>query len=126
MDTDTKIRLAEDFANQLTGVDRNEFKKWMEYLKVSNDVNRAMKLAELLSASPMLRERPQRSYALISSLHSNLIKVPLNERLEVLGYVSRILEGMLAQPSGVLKGHRISEAEIRRARQHGRRTEFRR
>jgi len=126
MDTDVKIKLAEDVANQLTGVDRNEFKKWIEYLKVSGDTNKAMRLAELLSRSQMLRERPQRSYALISSLKlDNLMKAPLNERLEVLGYASRILEGMLGRPSGVLRGYRISEEEIRRAREHGRRARFR-
>jgi len=125
MQTDEKIRLAEDIAHQLTGVDPNEFKKWVEYLKVQGDLSRAKELAKLLSQSAMLRGGPRRSYDLISSLKlDDLMKASPDERIEVLGYASRILEGMLAQTSGVLKGYRISQDDIRRARVYRRGASF--
>jgi hypothetical protein len=121
MTTDEKITLAEVLANELIGVERTEFEKWVEYIKAKQSLDRALKLANYLSSTPMLRSRPRRSYRRIYSVivrrKDQLLRLSINDLLEIFGYVERVLIGKFAKPiSGALKGVRVTEKEISKIR----------
>ncbi len=67
-------------------------------------MGKLLSLAKLLSNSPMLRERPQRTYQkiyeVLSKKRNQLEKMATTDALETFGYVSRILIGNLSKPIG--------------------------
>ncbi|MFQ6120962.1 MAG: hypothetical protein ACE5KE_13895 [Methanosarcinales archaeon] len=114
MDTDKKIKKAEELVEELVGVDRNEFKKWVNYLESKGDLNKGLKLAKLLSTTPMLRGMPQRTYGTIykvmSKRKNEFMQINFSESLEILGYAERIFIGNLSKSlKGYLKGVRVGK-----------------
>lgn len=94
MDTDKKVEIADEIYRRLVNVQRTEWNKWIQYFE-KNGWDKALKLAKLLSRSPMLRKRPQRNYekinVVISQERKKLEEIPREnpeELLEIFGYIS--------------------------------------
>jgi len=93
MDVDEKVRIAEKIANELVDVRRSEWMKWVEY-SMRHDLNKALKLADSLSKSPM-RMGPKKTYSRIYKVIDRelrtLSEVSPNDMNEIFGYVSWII-----------------------------------
>ena len=121
LNREEKIELAEELAGRLTGIDRNEWKKWVEYIAIKRSIGEGIYLAQSLSSSPMLRERLQRTYStiyrVIKEKEPELKSLAFSDQLEILGYVGRIMVARLARPlQGMFKKGRTKAKGDRFAR----------
>jgi hypothetical protein len=102
MNTDENVELAIQLSEQLLDVDRNEWKKWIEYLKRHGNLDNALFLSQQLSQSPMLRAMPQHAYIKINQVikkhRSTLIKLSPEDMHQLFGFVSWSLFGRLSTP----------------------------
>jgi hypothetical protein len=91
MTLDDHIQLAEQIANKLPEVSRNEWMRWMQVAQ-THGLRRAIKHAERLSSDITLRPAIQRANRLIAQAMadqlSTLERLAPREREVVLGYVS--------------------------------------
>ena len=91
MTLDDHIQLAEQIANKLPDVSRNEWMRWMQIAQ-THGLRRAIKHAERLSSDITLRPAIQRANRLIAQAMadqlSTLERLAPGEREVVLGYVS--------------------------------------
>jgi len=122
METDEKIMIAEKLSRALIGVDRNEFSKWISFLKNKQSLDKALTLAKYLSATPMLRPIPRRSYEriykAISQGKKEIQDIDLGELLEILGYCRLFLIGETASLKGTLKGVKFTRRDVKKAYQN--------
>jgi hypothetical protein len=102
MSTDDYVGLATELGDQLARIDRNEWKKWTEYLARHGDLERALSLAQQLSQSSMLRDRPRNAYREICEVirkHKlTLARLSPADLHQVLGFVGWRLVGRLGMP----------------------------
>ncbi|MHA1757007.1 MAG: hypothetical protein ACTSVV_09570 [Promethearchaeota archaeon] len=100
MDIDTKVEIAKKIHKKLTDVQKNEYNKWINYFKINN-WEKALKLANFLSRSPMIRKLPQKNYEKIfkvfseekKKLKSIYDKNP-SDFFEIMGYIGWYLTGI--------------------------------
>jgi hypothetical protein len=94
MTLDDHIQLAEQIANKLPEVSRNEWMRWTQMVG-RHGLDRAVTYAERLGADPTLRPAVQRDNRLIAqAIRSNLPalkRLPEDSREKILGYVGRLL-----------------------------------
>ncbi|MCD5401277.1 hypothetical protein LR013_01605 [candidate division NPL-UPA2 bacterium] len=97
MDRDERIALAQRLASELKGVDRNEWLKFVLYLREKESLHQALTLAAYLTRIPLLRREPREDWKTIHSTISekkmNLEGLPLQELLEIFGYIGWLLAG---------------------------------
>jgi len=103
MNADAKVSLAEELAKEMQGkINRNEFSRWMDYLKLKGSLAEAITLARHLARSEMLRGRQRQSYSTLASAiehrSGQLESLPLQDLMEVLGYTRRFLSPRGSRP----------------------------
>jgi hypothetical protein len=102
MEIDDYVALAIRLGEQLKDVDRNEWKKWAEYVQREGSLERALLLAQQLSQSPMLRSLPRQAYRKIGEVirqhKSTLTRLPTADLYQVLGFIGWHLVGRLGLP----------------------------
>jgi hypothetical protein len=91
MNTDKKVEIADQIYRKLVNVQRTEWNKWIQFLR-EKGWDKALRLATLLSKSPMLRPQPQKNYEKIHTVmnqeRKRLEKINLEDVLEIGGYIS--------------------------------------
>jgi len=92
MNTDEKIKIANDIYKKLINVQRGEWNKWVSFFKAKKDWSLSLKLAFMLSESPMLRPGPRDSYRkiykAISDKRKILEKMKFSDVIDIFGYIS--------------------------------------
>lgn len=95
MTTDEKVELARQLAGALQ-VRRTEWTRWATYFRQSQDLSKALRLAEHLAKSPAVRRDPQKAARRIAKVigehMSALQRIPTDDLAEIFGYVGRWLE----------------------------------
>ncbi|MES4787454.1 MAG: hypothetical protein C4294_18455 [Nitrospiraceae bacterium] len=95
MNIDEKVKFAQEIAEKLHGVKRNEWERWASYMQSSRNLSRALQLAQYMGRSPAVRQEPQRAAQHISQViaeyRQKLQALPLEDVIEIFGYVGRWL-----------------------------------
>jgi uncharacterized protein Usg len=90
MELDQKIEWAEKISRELHSVRRNEFRNWLEYYQ-QKDLDSALKYAQRLSHSKMLRSQQKKAlnriFYGIRKYKSSLDSMSKETILDIFGYV---------------------------------------
>lgn len=122
MDTDEKITIAKELKEEFTGIDRNEFSKWIGYL-TKHDIKRSLDYACYLSMSPMLRTLPKESYKKICTILNKkkygFEKIEHSELIDIVGYVRWLLIGETVTLRGAFKKAKVTKKDLTEAKLYG-------